>query len=71
VRNYRIMHPDASLPHWLFKWLALLPSCIMPSRNYYSLRQRVSRNSVYRKAREKWLPFLQHAHVDRFWKTKL
>ena len=71
VRNYRIMHPDATLPHWLFKWLALLPSCVMPSRNYYSLRQSVSQNSVYRKAREKWLPFLQHAHVDRFWTTKL
>jgi glycosyltransferase involved in cell wall biosynthesis len=71
VRNYRIMHPDASLRRWFFKWLALLPSCVMPSRNYYSLRQSVSQNSVYRKAREKWLPFLQHAHVDRFWTTKL
>ena len=71
VRNYRIMHPDASLPHWFFKWLALLPSCLMPSRNYYSLRQSFSQNRVYRKAREKWLPFLQHAHVDRFWTTKL
>jgi glycosyltransferase involved in cell wall biosynthesis len=71
VRNYRIMHPDASLPHWFFKWLALLPSCVMPSRSYYSLRQKFSQNRVYRKAREKWLPFLQHAHVDRFWTTKL
>jgi glycosyltransferase involved in cell wall biosynthesis len=71
VRNYRIMHPDASLPHWFFKWLALLPSCVMPSRSYYSLRQSFSQNRVYRKAREKWLPFLQHAHVDRFWTTKL
>lgn len=71
VSNYRIMHPDATLPHWFFKWLALLPSCVMPSRNYYSLRQSVSRNRVYRKAREKWLPFLQHAHMDRFWTSKL
>jgi glycosyltransferase involved in cell wall biosynthesis len=71
VRNYRIMHPDASLPHWFFKWLALLPSCFMPSRNYYSLRQSFSQNRVYRLAREKWLPFLRHAHVDRFWTTKL
>jgi hypothetical protein len=71
VRNYRIMHPDATLPHWFFKWLALLPSCVMPSRHYYSLRQSVSQNRVYRKAREKWLPFLQHAHVDRFWTSKL
>jgi glycosyltransferase involved in cell wall biosynthesis len=71
VRNYRIMHPDASVPHWFFKWLALVPSCVMPSRNYYSLRQAFSQNRVYRKAREKWLPFLHHAHVDRFWTTKL
>jgi glycosyltransferase involved in cell wall biosynthesis len=71
VHNYRIMHPDASLPHWFFKVLALLPSCVMPSRNYYSLRQGFSQNRVYRKAREKWLPFLRHAHVDRFWTTKL
>ena len=71
VRNYRIMHPDASLAHWFFKWFALLPSCVMPSRNYYSLRQIFSQNRVYRRAREKWLPFLQHEHVDRFWTTKL
>ncbi len=71
VRNYRIMHPDASLPHWFFKWLALFPSCLMTSRIYYSLRQSFSQNRVYRKAREKWLPFLQHAHMDRFWTTKL
>ena len=71
VRNYRIMHPDASLAHSFFKWLALLPSCVMPSRNYYSLRQKFSQNRVYRRAREKWLPFLQHEHVDRFWTTKL
>jgi len=71
VRNYRIMHPDASLPHWFFKWLALLPSCVMSSRNYYSLREGFSQNRIYRKAREKWLPFLQHSHVDRFWTTKL
>jgi glycosyltransferase involved in cell wall biosynthesis len=71
VSNYRIMHPDASLPHWFLKGLALVPSCVMPSRNYYSLRQSFSQNRVYRKAREKWLPFLQHSHVDRFWTTKL
>lgn len=71
LRNYRIMHPDATLSHWLFKGFALLPSFVMPSRNYYSLRQRFSQNYVYREAREKWLPFLQHEHLDRFWTTKL
>jgi glycosyltransferase involved in cell wall biosynthesis len=71
MRNYRIMHPDAPPAHRLFKWLALLPSCVMPSRNYYSLRQTFSQNRIYRRAREKWLPFLQHGHMDRFWTTKL
>ena len=71
MRNYRIMHPDATLPQWLFKGFALLPSIVLPSRNYYSLRQGFSRNHVYRKAREKWLPFLRHEHLDRFWTTKL
>jgi glycosyltransferase involved in cell wall biosynthesis len=71
MRNYRIMHPDATLPQWLFKAFALLPSLVMPSRKYYSLLQAFSRNHVYRKAREKWLPFLQHEHLDRFWTTKL
>jgi hypothetical protein len=71
VSNYRIMHPDATLPHWVFKWFSLLPSSVMPSRNYYSMRQSLSQNRFYRKAREKWLPFLQHTHVDRFWTTKV
>jgi hypothetical protein len=71
MRNHRIMHPDASLPYGIFKLLTLFPSCVMSSRNYYSLRQGFSQNSIYRKAREKWLPFLQHEHLDRFWTTRL
>jgi hypothetical protein len=70
LRNYRIMQPHASAAHWVFKCLALLPACVMPSRNYYSLRQSVSQNGLYRKAREKWLPFLQPAHVDRYRTTR-
>jgi glycosyltransferase involved in cell wall biosynthesis len=70
LRNYRIMQPHASMAHWVFKCLALLPACVMPSRSYYSLRQSFSQNEVYRKAREKWLPFLQPAHVDRYRTTR-
>lgn len=70
LRNYRIMHPNASAAHWVFKWLALLPACVMPSRSYYSLRQSFSQSGIYRKAREKWLPFLQPAHVDRYRTTR-
>jgi Glycosyl transferase family 2 len=71
LRNQRIMHPDTSVRHWLFKCLALVPACVMPSRTYYSLRSSFSKNRIYRKAREKWLPFLRHPHIDRSWTTKL
>jgi hypothetical protein len=70
LRNQRIMHPDTSIPHWLFKCFALLPSCLMPSRTYYSLRARFSKNEAYRRTREKWLPFLRHEHIDRSFSAK-
>ena len=70
LRNYRIMHEDASTAHWAFKGLTLIPACIMSSRLYYSLRQSLAQNDIYRRAREKWLPFQQSAHVDRYWTTR-
>jgi len=70
LRNQRIMHPDTSIPRWLFKGLALLPACVLPSRTYYWLRSGFSRNRMYRKAREKWLPFSQPKHVDDFHTTR-
>jgi len=70
LRNYRIMQPHASATHWVFKCLALLPACVMSSRNYYSMRQSVSQSGIYRRAREKWLPFLKPAHVDRYRTTR-
>ncbi len=70
LRSYRIMHENASTAHWMFKGLALIPACIMTSRLYYSLRQYFVQNRIYRKAREKWLPFLQPAHVDRYRTTR-
>lgn len=66
IRNYRIMNENASTMHWVLKGVALIPACLMTSRFYYFLRQRVAQNGIYRKAREKWLPFLQPAHVDRY-----
>jgi glycosyltransferase involved in cell wall biosynthesis len=70
LRNYRIMHENASTAHWAFKGLTLIPACVMSPRLYYSLRQSLARNGIYRKAREKWLPFLQPAHVDRHRTTR-
>jgi hypothetical protein len=70
LRNQRIMHPDASTMRWLIKCLGLIPACVMPSRSYYSLRASFSKNRTYRKAREKWLPFPQSAHVDDYRTTR-
>jgi len=70
LQNYRIMHENASATHRLFKGLTLIPACFMSSRLYYSLRQRFVQNGIYRKTREKWLPFLQPAHVDRYRTTR-
>ena len=70
LRSYRITHENASATHWTFKVLSLIPACFMTSRLYYSLRQRFAQNGIYRKAREKWLPFLKPAHVDRHQTTR-
>jgi hypothetical protein len=70
LRNYRIMHTNASVAYWAFKGLTLLPACFMTSRLYYSLRQHFVQNRIYQKARERWLPLLQPAHVDRYRTTR-
>jgi glycosyl transferase family 2 len=66
LRNYRVMQENASPSRILLKCLSLLPACFMPSRSYYSLIRRITSSGRYRKAREKWLPFSQPKHVDRF-----
>jgi glycosyltransferase involved in cell wall biosynthesis len=70
VRNYRVEHEGASLAHWLFKCVTLLPACVLPPRFYYSLRRRFSASDAYRTARGKWLPYLQPGHVDRYRTTR-
>jgi hypothetical protein len=71
LQNYRIMHEHASVFHWTFKCLTLIPACVLPSQIYYSLRHRVSEMSLYQRARKKWLPFPKPAHVDRYRTTRL
>ena len=66
LQNYSIAHGDASFFHWAFKCFTLLPACVLPSQAYYSLRRRISASGLYRKARKKWLPIPEPAHVDRY-----
>lgn len=70
LKNYAVMFGNASVLQWLFKGATLLPACFMSSRSYYSMRRRFAQNGTYQKARAKWLPFQQPAHVDRYRTTR-
>jgi glycosyltransferase involved in cell wall biosynthesis len=64
--SYRVTHQNASMAHWIFKCATLLPACVLPPRLYYSLKRQFAANNLYRKTREKWLPYLQPGHIDRY-----
>lgn len=64
-RIYRVMHPDASVPHRVFKSLALLAAFMMPPRLFYSVQSKVSQNSVYQRTRQQLLPVPRMAHLQR------
>jgi glycosyltransferase involved in cell wall biosynthesis len=66
LEDYRVMHENASPAHWIFKCATLLPACVLPPRLYYALKRRFAKNDLYLKTREKWLPYLQPTHVDRY-----
>jgi glycosyltransferase involved in cell wall biosynthesis len=66
LNTYRVTHPSASMAHWIFKCATLLPACVLPPKTYYSWKHEFAENAWYRKTREKWLPYLQPGHVDRY-----
>jgi len=61
--NYRITHEEASSLRRFLKGVSLLPALVLPSRAYFRFRKRVTTNSVYRRARMRWLPFSQRPCV--------
>jgi glycosyltransferase involved in cell wall biosynthesis len=70
MNNYRMTNETASLTRRIFKYATLLPALLLPPRMFYAGRQRVSRNSVYRKIRRRWMPFAEPEHVDRYRTTR-
>jgi hypothetical protein len=66
LNTYRVTHESASMAHWIFKCATLLPACVLPPKVYYSWKRQFATNQLYRKTREKWLPYLQPQHVDRY-----
>jgi len=66
IYNYKMEYERASPAQRLVKMAGWLPACVLPSRLYYSWRQRVASLGAYRRLRNKWLPFLEPGHFDRY-----
>jgi glycosyltransferase involved in cell wall biosynthesis len=70
LSEFRVNYRNASLSQRLIKLLGLLPALFLPSRFYYSCRQRLTALGLYRELREKWVPFPEPDHVDRYRATR-
>jgi Glycosyl transferase family 2 len=64
LRNYRIMHENASPLRWLLKCLSLFPALFVSPARYVSLQRKLGANAFYRRARQKFFPFYTPTHVD-------
>lgn len=65
IRSYNLSHEHASPLRRLMKYASLFPALFLPTRNYNALKQWVSSNSLYARARQRLLPFHRPNHVDR------
>jgi hypothetical protein len=62
---YRVTHPDASSTHRVFKFLTLLCALLLAPRRYYRLQKSLAQNQLYRRLRERWLPFPEMQHIEK------
>ncbi len=62
---YSVMHPDAPLPHRLFKSLFLAGACVAPPRLFYGLQSRLSHSGLYHNLRQRFLPNPRMTHLQR------
>lgn len=62
---YRVAYPDAPVSHRLFKLLALIPALIVPPKKFYSAQRGLSQNELYRRMRNRWLPFPEMPHIQK------
>lgn len=65
LRSYNLHHEHASPVRRLLKYFSLLPALLLSPRRYNAIKDRLASNSLYAKAREKFLPFHRPDHVDR------
>jgi glycosyltransferase involved in cell wall biosynthesis len=65
VKIQRVFHSDASPWQKIYSAVRLLPAFFLPAATYYRWRYRLSGIALYRKLREKFLPFPVPRHVER------
>lgn len=62
---YRMLHPDSTLAHRVFKVLSLLPALALPPATFYAMRSRAARSNFYLRARRRVLPMPQMTHIEK------
>lgn len=62
---YRVTHPDAPPAHLVFKTLTLLGALFMAPKSFYRTQRRLAQNSLYRRIRDRWLPFPEMRHIKK------
>ncbi|HTU34330.1 MAG TPA: glycosyltransferase family A protein [Candidatus Acidoferrum sp.] len=62
---YRMLHPDSSVAHRVFKVLSLLPALVLPPGTFYGLRSRAVRSNLYLEGRRRWLPMPRMTHIEK------
>jgi glycosyltransferase involved in cell wall biosynthesis len=62
---YRIVHPDASISHQVFKFLVLSGALLLPPRSFYGAQRALTRNKFYWRARQRYLPSPEMRHIRK------
>src|SRR5262249_9387776 len=66
---YRILHPEASLSHRVFKRLILFGALFLPPKIFYGAQRALSQSSLYGRVRARLLPIPPMEHVQRGGRT--
>jgi hypothetical protein len=64
-RIYQSVFPDAALSHRIFKALALAAALFVSPKQFYGARKAISQNGIYRRLRERWIPFPEMKHIEK------
>jgi len=69
-RMYRLLHPDATRSHQVFKFATLLGALFATPRVYYAVQRKLAQNGTYLRIRRRWLPVPGMQHIDKTWRAR-